>query len=73
MMDDRLAALAGCHGASLHPFAGIAQRHLVSPLAEPRALHPDAEACLVHHDEHGFETPVGLAHQPADRSPAVTE
>ena len=72
--DDRHARALGRRGVlALDAILGIGQGLLVGALGHAQPLHADAEARLVHHDEHIFETAVLLADQVADRARAVAE
>jgi hypothetical protein len=69
MHDDRIGRLVRRLGAGeaahLQALFGVDQRVLVGHFGQAQALHADAEAGRVHHDEHGVETLVRLADQPA--------
>src|ERR1039458_4845027 len=71
MADDRNAACAARRVASLHPFARVGQCFLVGHLAHGHTVQADADARLVHHDEHGHKAAIGSAHEVADRTATV--
>ena len=69
MHDDRIGRAVGIlrprQRAALQAVARIGDRALIGRLGNAEALHADAEAGGVHHDEHRRHALVGLADQPA--------
>jgi hypothetical protein len=73
VMDDGDRAARAGQVARLHAVLCVAHRLLVRALGQADALHADAEARRVHHDEHVFEAAVFLADQRADRAAVIAE
>ena len=69
VLDDGVGHLPGLAFAggrpALQPIAGVGHRLLIGALADAQPLKTHAEAGLVHHQEHGLQTAIGLADQPA--------
>src|SRR5690606_25109796 len=70
--DGGAAGHAAVHGAALYAVARILHGLLVRALGHRDALHANGVARGVHHDEHGFQSPVFLTHEVADGATVIT-
>ena len=59
--------------AALHALARVGHRALIGAIGDADALHPHAEARVVHHHEHVLEAAILLADEVADGAAVVAE